>query len=54
MSNETYKALIENVIDERAKERGSVEKSESFENVANTLILEAYDLSVDEIDAGVT
>jgi hypothetical protein len=54
MSNETYKALIETVIDERAKELGTADKSEAFENVANTLILEDYDLSVDEIDAGIT
>jgi hypothetical protein len=47
MSNETYRALIENVIDERAKDLGSADKSEAFENVANTLILEAYDLKAD-------
>lgn len=54
MSNETYRALIEAVIDERAKDLAVTDKSEAFENVANTLILEPYDLSVDEIDAGTT
>ncbi len=52
MSNETYKALIENIVDERAKELGITDKSEAFESVANTLILEPCDLSIDEIDAG--
>jgi hypothetical protein len=54
MSNETYKALIETVVGERAKELATTDKSEAFANVANTLILEPYDLSVDEIDGGVT
>jgi hypothetical protein len=54
MSNETYKALIENVIDERARDLGISNKSEAFENVVNALLLEPYDLSVDEIDAGDT
>lgn len=54
MSTETYKALIETVIAERAKELGTQDLSEAFENVANTLVLEPYDLSIDEIDAGVT
>ncbi|KAF2989011.1 hypothetical protein OGR47_15040 [Methylocystis sp. MJC1] len=54
MSNETYKALIENVVDERAKELGLTDKSEAFANIANSLLLEPFDLSVDEIDAGDT
>ncbi len=54
MSNETYKALIETFVNERAKDLGTIDKSEAFENVVNMLVLEPYDLSVDEIDAGVT
>jgi hypothetical protein len=54
MSNENYKALIENIVNERAKELAITDKSEAFENVANTLILEPYDLTVDEIDEGAT
>ena len=54
MSNETYTALIESVVQERAKELGIADLSEAFANVANTLILEPYDLSIDEIDAGDT
>jgi len=54
MSVETYKALIDTVITERSQELGTKDLSEAFENVANTLILEPYDLGVDEIDAGIT
>ncbi len=54
MSNETYRALIETVVAERGRELGITDASEAFENVANSLILEPYDLSIDEIEAGVT
>jgi hypothetical protein len=54
MSNETYKALIESVIEERAKELGLTDRSEAFESIVNSLVLDSYDLSVDEIDSGIT
>src|ERR1035437_2679746 len=53
MSNETYKTLIETAIDDRAKEL-STDRSEAFENLTVTLLLGPHDLSVDEIDAGMT
>ena len=45
--------LIDAAVDERAKEL-TTDKSEAFENLAVTLLLTPYDLSVDEIDAGMT
>ncbi|GLI93713.1 AIPR family protein [Methylocystis echinoides] len=54
MSNDTYKALIDAMVAERSRELGDANKNKAFENIANNLILERFDLSVDEIDAGVT
>lgn len=53
MSDETYKTLLDAAIQERAKEL-STDASEAFENLAVTLLMMPYDLSVDEIDAGMT
>ena len=53
MSDETYKTLLDAAIEERAKEL-SADASEAFENLAITLLMMPYDLSVDEIDAGMT
>lgn len=53
MSNETYKTLLDAAVEERAKEL-STSESEAFENLAVTLLMIPYDLSVDEIDAGIT
>lgn len=54
MSNATYKALIEAVTTQRAGELGSTDSATAFMSVVNELILQPYDLTVDEIDAGVT
>ena len=54
MSIETYRALIESLVDNKAKELSIANKSDAFSDVSNTLILEKFDLSVDEIEAGVT
>ena len=54
VSKETYKALIEAVTTQRASELGSTDNATAFMSVVNELILQPYDLTVDEIDAGVT
>ncbi|GLI94380.1 hypothetical protein [Methylocystis echinoides] len=53
MPNDTYKALIESVVKDRARELG-LNESQAFATVANALILEPFDLSIDEIEAGDT
>src|SRR3954452_19517426 len=53
MSDETYKKLLDAAVEERAKELAT-DASEAFENLAVTLLMMPYDLSVDEIDAGMT
>jgi hypothetical protein len=53
MSDVTYKTLLDAAVEERAKEL-STDASEAFENLATTLLMMPYDLSVDEIDAGLT
>lgn len=54
MSNENYKALISAMVQDRAKEIGTSDKSEAFESIVNNLVLDTYDLGVDEIEAGIT
>lgn len=54
MSNDTYKALIDAMVAEQARELGTTKTDKVFENIANSLILEPFDMSVDEIDSGVT
>lgn len=54
MANETYRALLEKIIDERSKLAGLTDKSEVFEGLVNSLILSSYDLTIDEIEDGDT
>jgi len=54
MANETYRALVEQIIDERSKLAGLADKSEVFESFVNSLILSSYDLTIDEIGGGDT
>ncbi|MBR0695117.1 AIPR family protein [Bradyrhizobium lablabi] len=53
MSDETYKTLLDAAVEERSKQL-STDASEAFENLAVSLLMMPYDLSVDEIDAGMT
>lgn len=54
MANETYRALVEQIVDERSKLAGLTDKSEVFESLVNSLILSSYDLTIDEIEDGDT
>ena len=51
---DTYKILIENIIGQKATQMGNIDTSKAFESVTNSLILDKYDLTVDDIDAGIT
>ncbi|MER8626003.1 AIPR family protein [Mesorhizobium sp. M1143] len=50
---ENYKALIDVVIAARKADLQS-DDSEAFENIVNGLVLEPFDLNVDEIETGIT
>jgi hypothetical protein len=50
---ETYKTLIETLVEQRASGL-ALNQSEAFLDVVTELILQDHDLSIDEIDAGVT
>lgn len=53
MSVQQYKNLIEQSTEAKAKELG-VKPDKAFETLANSLIMQAYDLSDDELEAGIT
>jgi hypothetical protein len=50
---ETYKTLIETLVEQRASGL-ALNQSEAFLDVVTELILQDHDLSIDEIDAGIT
>jgi hypothetical protein len=50
---ETYKTLIETLVEQRANGL-ALNQSEAFLDVVTELILQDHDLSIDEIDAGIT
>lgn len=54
MASQTYLPLIESLIAERAHELMGASQSTAFESIVNNLMLDHFDLSVDEIDGGVT
>ena len=53
MSTETYKALIESLVDQRASNLG-LKTADAFLAVTAELLLQEHDLGLDEIDAGIT
>lgn len=54
MSKDTYKILVQQMTEDRAKDAGLRDVTKAWELVVNTLIMAPYDLSVDEIEAGIT
>jgi hypothetical protein len=50
---ETYETLIETLVEQRACGL-ALNQSEAFLDVVTELILQDHDLSIDEIDAGIT
>ncbi len=54
MSKDTYKILVQQMTEDRAKEAGLKDVSKAWELVVNALIMAPFDLSVDEIEAGIT
>jgi hypothetical protein len=54
MSKDTYKILVQQMTEDRAKDAGLKDVTKAWELVVNALIMAPYDLSVDEIEAGIT
>ncbi len=54
MANDTYQALADGLIRTRADDLGITSLDEAFMSVAHEQVLLRYDLSKDEIDAGLT
>src|SRR5262245_11035252 len=54
MSKDTYRILVQQMTEDRAKDAGLKDVTKAWELVVNALIMAPYDLSVDEIEAGIT
>jgi hypothetical protein len=54
MSKDTYKVLVQQMTEDRAKDAGLKDVTKAWELVVNGLVMAPYDLSVDEIEAGNT
>jgi hypothetical protein len=53
LSKETYKALIEALVTQRSSTLGS-SKADAFLSLVTELLVQEYDLSLDEMDTGIT
>lgn len=54
MSNDTYRVLVQQMADDYAKSSEIKDVTKAFELVVNSLLMAGYDLSVDEIEDGIT
>lgn len=54
MANDTYLALTDGLVKQRAKDLGIENLDAAFMSVAHEQVLQRFDLSIDEIDAGLT
>lgn len=54
MANDTYQALTDGLVKQRAQDLGITNLDAAFMSVAHEQVLQSFDLSIDEIDAGLT
>lgn len=54
MANDTYQALTDGLVKQRAEDLGIENLDAAFMSVAHEQVLQRFDLSIDEIDAGLT
>jgi len=54
MANDTYQALTDGLVRQRAQDLGITNLDAAFMSVAHEQVLQRFDLSIDEIDAGLT
>lgn len=54
MANDTYQALVDGLVKSRADDLGIANQDEAFMSVAHEQVLLKFDLSKDDIDAGLT